>query len=240
MQLPLPLLTTRLSPRSSKSKTRPRHPRTFSDVLLWDSFSQGANQLLLSLDDQAAVYLEPRRGIWPGSAPVQAAADESESRSLITELADSLNQLAADIHITARLSGGGSNRSSSFTDLVVRPAEQVTDPLHLSNLIWAVGEVKGDWQLSVKRGLELPSVVHNRDELDNFLPGLQQVTQWCCSGHSGFQRCGKSWPLYLRKGLHALNVKAGHLALDTAQWPFRCMGTESWTRPRCSSSQTTM
>ena len=30
-------------------------------------FSQGASQLLLSLDDTAAVYKEPTDGIWPGN-----------------------------------------------------------------------------------------------------------------------------------------------------------------------------
>ena len=165
MQLPLPLLKTRRSPRSCKSKTRPRHPRTFSDVLPWSEFSQGANQLLLSLDDEAAVYFEPRRGIRPGRPPVQAAADESEVRSLITELADSLNELAEDINITARLSGGGSNRSSSFTDLVVRPAEQVTDPLHLSNLIWAVGEVKGDGSSASSAAWSSPAQCTTRQSL---------------------------------------------------------------------------
>lgn len=80
-----------------------------------------------------------------------------------------MNQLAHDIGITAQLAGGGSSRSSSFTDLVVRQEGQVTDPQHLCDLIWAVGEVKGDWQLSVKRGLELSSAVHNKAELDDFL-----------------------------------------------------------------------
>ncbi len=91
MQLPLPQLTTRLTPRSSKSTTRPRRPRTFSDVLPWPEFSQGASQLLLSLDDTAAVYKEPTDGIWPGNPPVPAAAEESEVRSLITSLARSTN-----------------------------------------------------------------------------------------------------------------------------------------------------
>ena len=125
MQLPLPLLSARITPRlsSSNSRTSPQYPRTFSHVLPWDGFNQGANQLLLSLDDEAAVYRVPRMSCLPGPETLPSAADEASVRGWISSyLAHSWNALAADIGITAQLHGAGSGRSSTFTDLVVRPA----------------------------------------------------------------------------------------------------------------------
>ena len=177
MQLPLPQLTARLSPRSSHSQTRPRYARTFSDVLLWDSFSQGASQLLLSLDDQAARHSIPSISCESPLSPLKQASDEAEVRAHVTNLTHSVNEIAARIGIPAECVGGGSGRSSSFTDLVVRQTGLASDPQHLSAIIWGVGEVKGDWQLSIKRGLELFDAVRSETELGDFLPGLQQAAQ---------------------------------------------------------------
>ena len=150
-------------------------------MLLWDDFNQGANQLLLSLDDEVAKYCIPSMSCRPGlNLTLPAAAEEADVRGYIsTYLAPSWNQLAAEIGITAQLHGAGSGRCSSFTDLVVRPAGKVTNPQHLSALIWALGEVKGDWALSITRSQELFSTGHNDAELDDFLPGLQQVASRC-------------------------------------------------------------
>ena len=175
MRLPLPQLTARLSPRSSHSQTRPRYARTFSDVLLWDSFSQGASQLLLSLDDQAARHSIPSISCESPLSPLKPVSDEAEVRAHVTNLTHSVNEIAARIGISAECVGGGSGRSSSFTDLVVRQTGLASDPQHLSAIIWGVGEVKGDWQLSIKRGLELFDAMRSEAELGGFLPGLQQV-----------------------------------------------------------------
>lgn len=175
MRLPLQRLTARISPRSSLSKTRPALPRTFSDVLTWDTFSDGAQQLLLSLDNQIARHRIPSTSCNSPDDPLEPAADESEVRGHVMHLTQSINQIAASIGINAACNGGGSGRSASFTDLVVRQRGEPSDPQRLSAIIWGVGEVKGEWQLSIKRGLHLPDALRSDTDRDSFLLALQQV-----------------------------------------------------------------
>ena len=71
---------------------------------------------------------------------------------------------------------GGSGRSSSFTDLVVRRTGQPTSPSQLSLLILGAGEVKGIGQLSLQPGETLEVVLHDPTRIDSFLLALQQAT----------------------------------------------------------------
>ena len=168
-------------------------------MLPWEGFNQDANQLLLSLDNKDASYLAPTTSSLSGTEPIPPAADELDVRSEICSLTWSLDELAARIGITAEVVGAGSGRCSSSTNLVVRQAGRVTDPKHLSAIIWGVCQVQGNWQLSIKRGLELPSALRNKADIHSVLPSLQQVAQLAsCFGAISFtlQQC---CPLCVRK-----------------------------------------
>ncbi|DBB14137.1 TPA: hypothetical protein ACH3X3_001089 [Trebouxia sp. C0006] len=151
---PLQQLHARLSPRRSTSKTIPSAPRTFSDILSWPEFVSEACQLEGSLDDAIHQYALPTVTMQAATG-ISSAADESEGLECV---------------------GGGSGRSSSFTDLVVRRTGQPTSPSQLSLLILGAGEVKGISQLSLQPGETLEVVLRDPTRIDAFLLALQQAT----------------------------------------------------------------
>ena len=66
--------------------------------------------------------------------------------------------------------GGGSNRSFSFTDLLLR--EGHTNLAQLSAANWGIIEVKGAWQLSLPAGINLADAINYHEAV---LSAVQQV-----------------------------------------------------------------
>ena len=124
---PIPLLEKRLSPRNSCSKTQPRLPRTFSDILPWRDFLERSRELFNRLDDTERIYYPPVGNILPGES-ILSAADECEVRGAVVSLLASVNTTAKRLEIPVQCIGGGSGGSMSFTDLVVRPAGAQSNP----------------------------------------------------------------------------------------------------------------
>ncbi len=172
---PLQQLHARLSPKRSTSKTIPSAPRTFSDILSWPEFVSEACQLEGSLDDAIHQYALPTVTMQAATG-ISSAADESEVRGAIMSFLYSINEAAKLLGIGVECVGGGSGRSSSFTDLVVRRTGQPTSPSQLSLLILGAGEVKGIWQLSLQPGETLEVVLRDPTRIDAFLLALQQAT----------------------------------------------------------------
>lgn len=69
---------------------------------------------------------------------------------------------------------GGSTRRVSFTDLVLRK-RGVTDKHDLSKLIYAVVEVKGNWQCDFNPEMSLQESCEDREGMDDVICALQQV-----------------------------------------------------------------
>ncbi|EIE18322.1 hypothetical protein COCSUDRAFT_60291 [Coccomyxa subellipsoidea C-169] len=173
---PVAQLTQRLSPRSSASKTQPSQPRTFSDILPWPDFIAGCMALLGSLDNSERIYNAPSGRILPSAShTVRSAADEAEVRGRVLSLLDSINDVAEVLGIPVECTSGGSGRSSSFTDLVVRLTGSATNPAHLSALILAAGEVKGNWQFELERGETLEAALHDPKRIVKIVLAVQQV-----------------------------------------------------------------
>jgi len=180
---PLQQLHARLNPRQSTSKTKPSAPRTFSDILSWPEFVSEACQLEDSLDDAIHRYALPTVTMQAATG-ISSAADESEVRGAIMSFLYSINEAAKLLGIGVECVGGGSGRSTSFMDLVVRRTGQPTSPDQLSLLVLGAGEVKGTWQLSLQPGETLDVVLRDPTRIDAFLLALQQATAchpcFCC------------------------------------------------------------
>ena len=71
--------------------------------------------------------------------------------------------------------GGGSNRSLSFTDTILRRAED-TNVQRVTSLILGVGEVKGTWQMNLPPGTKLEDALRNPELRKEFLLALQQAS----------------------------------------------------------------
>ena len=171
---PLPLLERRLSPRKSRSKTPPRLPRTFSDILPWQDFRERSRDLFNHLDNTAHIYPKTESRILPGGS-VLSAAHECEVRGRVVIMLDSVNDIAERLNIPVQCTGGGSGRSMSFTDLVVRPTGAQSNLADLSSQILGTVEVKGDWQFSLKRGERLEDALHDPKRIEGIVQAVQQV-----------------------------------------------------------------
>ena len=88
---------------------------------------------------------------------------------------DSVNDTAERLEIPVQCTGGGSGRSMSFTDLVVRPTGAQSNLADLSSQILGTGEVKGDWQFSLKRGERLEDALHDPKRIGGIVQAVQQV-----------------------------------------------------------------
>ena len=176
---PLPLLEARLSPRSSNSKTAPSAARTFTDICPWPEFLIEAGQLEESLNDTRHVYNKVCHTHTPGLG-ISLAADECEVRGTLVAVLQSINDAARILNIGAECVGGGSGRSLSFTDLVVRKSGQSSNPQHLSALVLGVGEVKGAWQLDLQDGDKLEDMLRDPVRIETCVMALQQAS------HVGF------------------------------------------------------
>ena len=171
---PILELEKRKSPRRSHTKTRVTMAKTFERILPWTDFSQGASELFESLDDSEQKYYQPVCSVVPSSS-VPSAADEAEVRGRVVSLLDSLNAIAEAVGIPVHCTGGGSGRSASVADLVVRPAGAHSNPMDLSSQIYGTGEVKSDWQFKLYPGERLEEPLHDPKRIDNILLAIQQV-----------------------------------------------------------------
>ena len=139
----------------------PSAPQTFSDILSWPKFASEACQLEDSLDDAIHQYALPNVTMQAATG-ISSAADESEVRGAIMSFLYSINEAANLLGSGRELPlGGGSGRSSSFTDLIVRRTGQPTSPSQLSLLNLGAGEVKRIWQLSLQPGETLEVVLRD-------------------------------------------------------------------------------
>lgn len=86
-----------------------------------------------------------------------------------------VNAAAAVLGIQAEYAGGGSGRSTSFTDLVIRKSGELSSPKRLSRLVLGAAEIKGRWQFNLQRGEALEALLHDPERIDGFLVALQQV-----------------------------------------------------------------
>ncbi|KAK9817326.1 hypothetical protein WJX74_005231 [Apatococcus lobatus] len=85
-----------------------------------------------------------------------------------------LNQVAKVLHIGVECVGGGSGRSTSFMELVLR-LKGPSDPDHMSRRIVGAGGVWGTWQFELTRGSKLEHLLHNPQSKDAIVLALQQV-----------------------------------------------------------------
>ena len=195
---PLEQLPGRISPRKSSSKTFPSSPRTFADIESWPEFLPEAASLENSLDDTVRSYRQTALSIVPGESISFSAADECEVRGCIMAFICGLNQAAKIIGIGVECVGGGSGRSTSFMDLILRLRGRTSDPNHLSCLILGAVEVKGSWQFQLERGEKLEDLLSKPERLASCLLALQQASCWqtlnaCCMQfvrEGGLRRAG--------------------------------------------------
>ena len=177
MATPIPLLRERLSPRGPCSKICARLSRTFSDISHWDGFLEGSRALFNSLDNTKRAYCKPVYSFLPGKNSMRPAADECEVRgNVVINLLNTVNETAVLLGIPIECDGGGSGRSMSFTDLVVRPAGAETSLADLSSQIFGTGEVKGKWQFQLQRGERLEDALHDPKRIGDVVQAVQQVS----------------------------------------------------------------
>ncbi len=109
----------------------------------WPEFVPGARELFNSLDDKDEIYHAPRASIMPdGPQTVFSAADELEVGGPVVALLQSVNEVAKVLGIRTECVGGGSGRSASFTNLVMRRTGELTasTPACIS---WGMGRSRG-------------------------------------------------------------------------------------------------
>ncbi len=110
----------------------------------------------------------PRHSIAP-------AADEAEVRGLIVRMLTSINTTASILGIPMECCSGGSGKSMSFTDLLVRPAGAQSDPNSLSSQVFGAIEVKGDWEFQLEWGERLEDALHDPERNGEIVQAIQQV-----------------------------------------------------------------
>lgn len=159
----IPNIIERISPRSSASKTSPAKPRAFQGFRDWPGFDGLMQDTEKSLDDTNPRYNpvlqagDPSVGFSYGTA-----ADEAEVRAPLQNVSRLVNHVARDMGINAEITGGGSGRSASAADYLVKlvpaPGQEQATPMpqallsaaarkKLSKDVLACIEVKGEWQV---------------------------------------------------------------------------------------------
>lgn len=156
------------------TKTIPSAPRTFEDILPWPELLLQARELEDSLDDTLHLYDNISFTYTPNLA-ISSAADECEVRGAFVANMQSINDAANILGIGAECIGGGSGRSLSFTDLVVRKRTHSSNNKHFSSLVLGVGEVKGAWQLDMQPGDKLEELLRDPKRIDSCVLALQQA-----------------------------------------------------------------
>ncbi|DBB14860.1 TPA: hypothetical protein ACH3X3_004464 [Trebouxia sp. C0006] len=181
VRLPIPKLKRRVTKHALNTKICARRPRTFAEILVWESFFPEAISRFEALDDKAHRYLPQvskhkisEDGNLSTCQTVQTAADESEVRGYIFRFLEPLSNLAPELGLGFEYIGAGSNRNFCFTDLLLRECRN-TDVNHLSAANWGNIEVKGAWQLSLPDNMSLGEALDHPDYCREVLPALQQA-----------------------------------------------------------------
>ena len=140
----------------------------------WPEFHERSQQLYNNLDDTERIYNRPMRGVdFADSLP--SAADQREVRGYVVSLLTSVNTVARKSGIPAQYTTGGSGRSMSFIDLLVRPAGAQSNPANVSGQVLGTGRVKGDWEFELKQGERLEDALHDPDRSVAIVQSIQQV-----------------------------------------------------------------
>lgn len=148
---------------------------SLSGILPWSEFVPGVNQLKESLDDVVYKFKVPSTTMEDATG-LGAAAKESEVRGVIMNLLYSINKAAQVLGIMAECIGGGSGRTTSLMDLLLRKSGQLSDPERLSSLVLGAGQVKGQWQLDLQPRETLEAVLRDPERADAVLLALQQAS----------------------------------------------------------------
>jgi len=162
--------------------------RTYTVLRSWVGFDGEMTSLLEGLDDTRRLF---QGFALPGAASrttFMPAADEGEVRGPMSFVCLIPNDVAKHMGLDTELVGGGSNRSLSCTDWVVRkrPTDDVPaqpgrpDPKcerlgqqELADKVLGCVEVKGDWQWDLKEGEDPAGLPVERQAA--LKPALQQI-----------------------------------------------------------------
>ena len=175
---PMPGLDQRTSPHSSNSKTRSRNIRTFSGLSAWPDFLLRMDSLAERLDNSTRSFAPIVVAGLPAEQSFDAAAEECEIRAPLQNASRLLNAVAESMGLMVRLEGGGSGRSCSFTDYVIKVHKKArsqggrTHKKDLSLDVLGDVEVKGPWQWLMELGANISSMTE--EELKGLEPALQQ------------------------------------------------------------------
>lgn len=162
--------------------------RTYTVLRPWPDFGRELASLLAQLDDTELLF----QGFGlPGAATrttFMPAADEGEVRGPMSFVCLIPNDVAKHMGLDTELVGGGSNRSASCTDWVVRkrpPGDVPAQPGRpdpklerleqqvLSDKVLGCVEMKGDWQWDLAEGEDPAALpLERRAALE---PALQQL-----------------------------------------------------------------
>ena len=163
--------------QSTKERVQNKgNPRTFSDLEAWPEMRTEARQLEDGLENTQLEYRYTNGPKIGSSIGLPPAADAAEVRGCFMNVMYELNQWAADLGLDVECVGGGSGRSVSFTDVVLRLRQrQHSDPKHVSCSILGVGEIKGSWEFQLQRGEKLEILLQDPERIDEFILALQQA-----------------------------------------------------------------
>jgi len=179
MKQQLPELKQRVSERASSSRTKPRRKRTFAGLLPWERFADEVEEFIEGLDDMEACYkplVFEDTSVVDGGTQVfnWAPADESEVRGLIFRCLRGVTEVATSIGYGVEYTGGGSGRSLSNTDLLLR-CKGTTSKDAASRLILGAVEVKGKWQLSLSGSDNMVDVLQDSKKAKMAVEVIQQA-----------------------------------------------------------------
>ncbi|WIA10292.1 hypothetical protein OEZ85_010486 [Tetradesmus obliquus] len=173
---PLPRMPRRTSDRASSSMTQPRHARTFDGIEEMPGFVNKVNEFVHRLPEGPKKYnkLVYRATATQGEPEVMlhGAADESYVRACLIRAVEGVSEVAADLGIGTEYIDGGSGRSASFTDMLVRKCG-TSVYADASRLVLGVFEVKGSWQLKLDGNMSLQAALAD----ENLGPSVAKVIQ---------------------------------------------------------------
>ena len=125
------------------------------------------------LDDSARCFVPVLVAGLPEEQSFDPAAEECEIRAPLQNASRLLNAVAKRMGIMVRLEGGGSGRSCSFTDYVIKVHKQARSQAHGNDLSLDVlgnVEIKGAWQWLMELGADVSSMTE--EELKKLEPAL--------------------------------------------------------------------
>ncbi|WIA20003.1 hypothetical protein OEZ85_005875 [Tetradesmus obliquus] len=173
---PLPRMPRRTSDRASSSMTQPRHARTFDGIEEMPGFVNKVNEFVHRLPEGPKKYnkLVYRATATQGEPEVMlnGAADESYVQACLIRAVEGVSEVAADLGIGTEYIDGGSGRSASFTDMLVRKCG-TSVYADASRLVLGVFEVKGSWQLKLDGNMSLQAALAD----ENLGPSVAKVIQ---------------------------------------------------------------